>query len=86
MKEFKAIKNMVIREAENVRLGVMTFEDDQMVNGDWEDEEWFRRSAETGLGKLLQSEDCIKKAVKWYEKASAQRKENRSAKAAANRC
>ena len=29
-KEFKAIKNMVIREAENLRLGVLTFEDEQM--------------------------------------------------------
>ena len=29
-KEFKAIKNMVIREAENLRLGVVTFEDGQM--------------------------------------------------------
>ncbi|MBD5117659.1 MAG: sel1 repeat family protein [Clostridiales bacterium] len=29
-KEFKAIKNMVIREAENLWLGVITFEDDRM--------------------------------------------------------
>ena len=29
-KEFKSIKNMVIREAENPRLGVITFEDDRM--------------------------------------------------------
>ena len=29
-KEFKAIKNMVIQEAENIRLGVQTFEDEQM--------------------------------------------------------
>lgn len=29
-KEFRAVKNMVIREAENVRLGVFTFEDEQM--------------------------------------------------------
>lgn len=29
-KEFKSIKNMVIREAENFRLGVMTFEDERM--------------------------------------------------------
>lgn len=29
-KEFKAIKNMVIREAENIRLGVHTFEDEDM--------------------------------------------------------
>lgn len=29
-KEFRTIKNMVIREAENIRLGVFTFEDEQM--------------------------------------------------------
>ncbi|MBD5134115.1 MAG: restriction endonuclease, partial [Clostridiales bacterium] len=29
-KEFKAIKNMVIQEAENLRLGVVTFEDERM--------------------------------------------------------
>ena len=29
-KEFKAIKNMVIREAENLRLGVLTFEDERL--------------------------------------------------------
>ena len=29
-KEFKAIKNMVIREAENLRLGILTFEDEGM--------------------------------------------------------
>ena len=29
-KEFKAIKNMVIREAENLRLGVFTFEDEHL--------------------------------------------------------
>ena len=31
-KEFKAIKNMVIQEAENLRLGVLTFEDNQMAD------------------------------------------------------
>ena len=29
-KEFKAIKNMVIQETENLRLGVLTFEDERM--------------------------------------------------------
>lgn len=29
-KEFKSIKNMVIQEAENLRLGVLTFEDERM--------------------------------------------------------
>lgn len=31
-KEFKAIKNMVIQEAENLRLGVLTFEDEQLAD------------------------------------------------------
>lgn len=31
-KEFKAIKNMVIQEAENLRLGVLTSEDEQLVD------------------------------------------------------
>lgn len=36
-KEFKAIKNMVIREAEKIRLGVHTFEDDGMQDEPEED-------------------------------------------------
>lgn len=31
-KEFRVIKNMVIREAENIRLGVYTFEDEEMLD------------------------------------------------------
>lgn len=38
-KEFKAIKNMVIREAERIRLGEVTFEDEQMVDELDEEEE-----------------------------------------------
>ncbi len=38
-KEFKAIKNMVIREAERIRLGEITFEDEQMVDELDEEEE-----------------------------------------------
>ncbi len=38
-KEFRAIKNMVIREAEDIRLGAVTFEDEQMVDETWEEEE-----------------------------------------------
>lgn len=38
-KEFKAIKNMVIREAERIRLGEITFEDEQMVDEFDEEEE-----------------------------------------------
>lgn len=38
-KEFKAIKNMVIREAESIRLNVVTFEDEDMADEPWEEEE-----------------------------------------------
>ena len=151
--EFKAIKNMVIREAEELRLGTFTFEDTTMTDEVDEDQEeiyyawssrwqmaeayqnakeilsvyenteeekaeqvrmleqlwnagftvaahqlgkcwrdgmgvlpddeqaelWFRRAAEAGhdfsqyaLGKLLQSQKRMEKAVSWYEKAAAQ--------------
>ena len=150
--EFKAIKNMVIREAEELRLGTFTFEDTTMKDEVDEDQEeiyyawssrwqmaeayqnakeilsvyenteeekaeqvrmleqlwnagftvaahqlgkcwrdgmgvlpddeqaelWFRRAAEAGhdfsqyaLGKLLQSQKRMEKAVSWYEKAAA---------------
>ena len=36
-KEFRAIKNMIIREAENIRLGVHTFEDEDMQDEPEED-------------------------------------------------
>ena len=151
--EFKAIKNMVIREAEELHLGTFTFEDASMKDEVDEDQEevyyawssrwemaeayqnakeilleyenteaakaeqvrmlerlwdagftvaahllgkcwrdgmgvlpddeqaelWFRRAAEAGhdfsqyaLGKLLQSQKRMEKAVSWYEKAAAQ--------------
>lgn len=38
-KEFKAIKNMVIREADNLQLGVFTFEDAQMKDEVHEDQD-----------------------------------------------
>jgi len=38
-KEFKTIKNMVIREAESIRLNVVTFEDESMEDETWEEEE-----------------------------------------------
>ena len=38
-KEFKTIKNMVIREAEQIRLGWVTFEDEQMDDEPFEGEE-----------------------------------------------
>lgn len=152
-KEFRSIKNMVIREAENIRLGVYTFEDEDMQDEPeenrsddggnskqkyklaaeyqsakailadntltWEEkqaavdtleqlwhdgftaaahqlgkvwrdglcdppdekqaEKWFRLAADAGLdysqyalGKLLQEQGQITKAVSWYEKAATQ--------------
>jgi len=38
-KEFRSIKNAVIQEAENIRLGVVTFEDESVVDETWEEEE-----------------------------------------------
>lgn len=38
-KEFKSIKNMVIREAERIRLGEITFEDEQMDDEPFEEED-----------------------------------------------
>ena len=43
-KEFKTIKNMVIREAEQIRLGWVTFEDEQMDDEPFEGEEVLRRA------------------------------------------
>ncbi len=38
-KEFRSIKNMVIREAEKIRLGAVTFEDQDMPDEPWAEEE-----------------------------------------------
>lgn len=46
-KEFKAIKNMVIREAENLYLGVMTFEDERMEDEMEEEAEAVNSQEET---------------------------------------
>ena len=48
-KEFKAIKNMVIREAENLRLGVPTFEDREMKDETNEEQEVVWRSSRWDL-------------------------------------
>ena len=45
-KEFGAIKNMVIREAENIRLGIQTFEDDEPVGA--EELPTLEKAAESG--------------------------------------
>ena len=83
-KEFRAIKNMVIREAENIRLGVFTFEDD---NDHEEPDEVtickLEASAEAGdtramyrLGKLCFTGEYVEKdtatAVVWFRQAAEQ--------------
>ena len=44
-KEFKAIKNMVIREAERIRLGKISFEDEQMDDEQNDEDEVLDRQA-----------------------------------------
>lgn len=46
-KEFRAIKNAVIREAENIRLGVVTFEDERMRDEVGEEQETVLSAAES---------------------------------------
>ena len=81
-KEFRAIKNMVIQEAENIRLGVFTFEDAD--DHDEPDEATIRKleaSAEAGdtwamyrLGKLCMDGKHVEKnektAVAWFQQAA----------------
>lgn len=50
-KEFRAIKNMVIREAENIRLGIQIFEDDEPV--DAEELPNLEKAAEQGDGRAM---------------------------------
>ena len=50
-KEFHAIKNMVIREAENIRLGIQTFEDDEPACAD--ELPTLEKAAECGDGRAM---------------------------------
>ena len=50
-KEYRAIKNMVIREAENIRLGSVSFEDDEVV--DAEELPNLEKAAEHGDGRAM---------------------------------
>ena len=55
-KEFRAIKNMVVREAENLRLGVFTFEDeDRTEKMDGEQEAALWKDFRQGQWKIYQS-------------------------------
>ena len=81
-KEFRAIKNMVIWEAENIRLGVTSFEDGETENDPVSVEE-LEESAVRGdtramyrLGKLCFSGEHVEKntatAVAWFRQAAEQ--------------
>lgn len=50
-KEYRAIKNVVIREAENIRLGSVSFEDDEVV--DAEELPNLEKAAEHGDGRAM---------------------------------
>lgn len=50
-KEFRSIKNMVIREAENIRLGIQTFEDEEPV--DAEELPTLEKAAKLGDGRAM---------------------------------
>lgn len=50
-KEFLAIKNMVIRETENIRLGIQTFEDDEAVGA--EELPTLEKAAESGDARAM---------------------------------
>lgn len=81
-KEFRAIKNMVIREAENIRLGVTSFEDNEPESDPVSVEE-LEESAARGntramyrLGKLCFTGEHVEKdtatAVAWFRQAAEQ--------------
>ena len=73
-KEFKAIKNMVIREAENLRLNVLTFEDAHMEDEVDEDQDavvnaWFSRQ------KLAETYQDAKEILEEYENPEEEKAE-----------
>lgn len=81
-KEFREIKNMVIREAENIRLGTISFEDDEPESDPVSVEE-LEESAAHGdtravyrLGKLCLTGELVgkdtKTAVAWFRQAAEQ--------------
>ena len=59
-KEFRAIKNMVIREAENLRLGAVTFEDAEMnePEGEPEVDPFDLDAAEDDLRRRVESDNA----------------------------
>ena len=82
-KEFRAIKNMVICEADHIRLGVLSFEDEEeepvgMDEAEVRRLEAFALSGDTysmyRLGKLCFTRDCVEKdvetALAWFRQAA----------------
>jgi hypothetical protein len=67
-KEFQKIKNMVIREAENIRLGVLTFEDEQM-DDEPEPEQAFSRHQTHSVNEMARVYRSAK-AVLYNERSS----------------
>ena len=72
--EFKAIKNMVIREAEELRLGVFTFEDARMKDEVDEDQEevYYARSSRWEMAEAYQT---AKEILSEYENTEAEKAE-----------
>lgn len=81
-KDFRAIKNMVIQEAENVRLGIISFEDSETENTPVSVEELEKAVARDDtramyrLGKLCLTGELVEKdtktAVAWFRQAAEQ--------------
>lgn len=81
-KDFRAIKNMVIQEAENVRLGIISFEDSETENTPVSMEELEKAVARDDtramyrLGKLCLTGELVEKdtktAVAWFRQAAEQ--------------
>ena len=58
-KEFKAIKNMVIREAERIRLGKISFEDEQMDDEQNDEDEVLDRQANWQMVNTYRKAKCV---------------------------
>ena len=73
-KEFKAIKNVVIREAEQLRLGTFTFEDTRMRDEVDEDQDavYFAWNADWQMAEIYQS---AKEVLEEYENPESEKAE-----------
>ena len=73
-KEFKAIKNMVIREAEQLRLGTFTFEDARMRDEVDEDQDtaYFAWNSNWQMAEIYQS---AKEVLEEYENPEEEKAE-----------